>query len=133
MTADPLCRGVNNDISAVIDGADEVSTCTEGVIYYHWHTSLVRDSDNLLKVWYVVFGVADGLDVDGLGLLIDCGLEVLGLITVDELGLNAQSREKDLELIVCASIEVRGRNNVISGVCEGGDCDELGSLARGSC
>lgn len=42
--------------------------------------------------------------VDGLCLVINGSLEVLGLVSVDELCFYAQTWEKDLELVVCASV-----------------------------
>lgn len=92
---------------------------------------LVGDLGNGLEIGNVVPGVTNALDVDGLGLVVDEGGNVLGLITVGELGLDAKAGEQDLELVVGATVEVGGGDNVVAGVSEGSDGDELGSLARG--
>ena len=46
------------------------------------------------------------------------------------LGCLNGSGEEDLQLIVCTSVEICGCDDVVSGVCEGADGDELGSLTR---
>lgn len=86
---------------------------------------------NGLEVGDVVLGVTDALDVDGLGLVVNGGRDILGLVAVDELGVDAQAGEEDLELVVGAAVEVRGGDDVVAGVGEGVDGHELGGLARG--
>jgi hypothetical protein len=95
---------VHNDVGAVLDGADVVAACAEGVVDDDGDAGLVGDGRNLFKVRDVVFGVADRFEVDGFGLVVNGGLEVFWLVAVYELGLDAQAREEDLELVVCASI-----------------------------
>ena len=86
---------------------------------------------NCFEIRYVVLGIADALNVDGLGLVVDGGGQLLGLVAIDKLGRDAQAGEDDLELVVGAAVEVRGRDDVVAGVCEGGDGEELGGLAGG--
>ena len=75
---------------------------------------LVRDSRNGLKVWDIIAGVANALDIDRLGLLIDQLLEFLGRVALDEFGRYSETREGDFELIVRASIQIRGAENVVA-------------------
>lgn len=91
------------------------------------------DLGNGLEIRHVVARVADALDVDGLGLVVDGGGNLVGVVSVDKLGLDAQTREEDLELVVGAAVQVRRGDNVVTSVCESANGDELGSLAgRGS-
>jgi hypothetical protein len=132
-TSDPLRRRVYNNVRTMVNWPNEVATGTKSVVNNNWHASLMCDRNNLLKVGDVVFRVADALDlvglsataplktnagthVDGLCLVIDGSLKVLGLVAIDELGLDPQAWEEDLELIVCASVQVRGRNDVVPSV-----------------
>ena len=80
----------------------------------------MRYFTNLLKVRNVVSGIANGLDIDGLGIVIDQGLEVLGIIALDKFGLDAQSWKEDLHLVVRAPIQVRRGNDVVACVCQSG-------------
>jgi hypothetical protein len=52
--------------------------------------------------------------VDGFCLVVDCGLEVVGLVAVYKFGLDSHAREHDFELVVGASIEIRCRDDVIA-------------------
>lgn len=85
---------------------------------------------NSLEVRNVVLGVADTLDIDSLCLVVNSSGDILGLVTVDKLGFDAEAREENLELIVSTTVEVRGRNNVVAGLSKSADGEELGCLAR---
>lgn len=52
----------------------------------------------------VVSGVTNALNVDSLSLVVDGGSNILRLVSVYELGFNTQSREENLELVVCATV-----------------------------
>jgi hypothetical protein len=86
---------------------------------------------NSLQIWHIVSRVADALEVDGLCVVIDGGGDVLGVVTLDELGSDAVALEGDLELVVGAAVEVGGGHDVVAGLGESSEGDELGSLARG--
>ena len=91
------------------------------------------DLDNSLKVRHVVARVANALNVDSLGLVIDGGRNVLGLVAVDELSGDAKAGKEDLKLIVSAAVEVGGGDNVIARVRQRRNGHELRCLAgRGS-
>ncbi len=64
----------------------------------------VSNLGNRLKVWHVVFWVANTLNVDSLGVLINCGRKILGVVSIDELGVYAQPWQEDLQLIVGSSV-----------------------------
>lgn len=83
-----------------------------------------------LEVGHVVPRVADALDVDGLGAVVDGGGEVLGRVALDELGLDAEAGQQHLELVVRPAVEVRRRDDVVAGAREGRDRNELCGLAR---
>lgn len=99
------------------------------ITYNHGNALLVRNLGDRLQVGNVVLGVSDALDVDGLGLLVDRGGNVLDTVTVDELCVDAEAREEDLKLVVGAAVEEGGRDDVVAGVGESVDCDELRGLS----
>lgn len=82
-----------------------------------------------LEVGHVVPRVADALDVDGLGVVVDGGGEVLGRVALDELGLDAEAGQQHLELVVRAAVQVRRRDDVVAGARERRDRHELRGLA----
>lgn len=89
------------------------------------------DLGNCLQVRDVVLGVANALNVDSLGLVVNGSSNVLGLVAVDKLGLDAQARQEDFELVVGSAVKVGGGDDVVASVGKRVDGDELGSLARG--
>ena len=108
------------------------SSGTEGVVDDQWHTLLLADLCNSLKVGDVVPGVSDTLDVDGLGLVVDGCRDVLGLVAVYKLGLDAEPREQHLELVVGSTVEVGSGDDVVTGVGQSSDGHELRTLAGGA-
>lgn len=86
---------------------------------------------NGLEVRNVVAGVTNRLDVDSLGTVINSRGNILGLVTLDELGSDSHAREHNLELVVGAAVQVAGGDDVVSGMSESRDSHELGSLAGG--
>lgn len=86
-----------------------------------------------LKVRHVVPGVPNGLDVDGLGAVVDGGRDGLGAVSLDELGIDAEAREQDLELVVGAAVQIAGGHDVVSDMGQRRDGHELGGLAGGCC
>ena len=104
VSAYPLGRRMDDDVGAVLDGPYKVSSRAECVVHYNRDASCVCDLGNLLEVGDVVFRVADGFYVDGFCVVVDGGFEVFGLVTIDELGFDAETRESNFKLIVRAAI-----------------------------
>jgi hypothetical protein len=99
--------------------------------YHDRDALLVGGGYDGVKVGHVIARVADALNVDGLGLVVDEGGQLLGFVAIDKLGRDAQAGKDDLELVVGAAVQVRGRDNVVAGVRESGNGEELGGLAGG--
>lgn len=116
----------------VLDGPHQESAGTEGVVDDQGHALLFADLGDGLEVGDVIARVPDALDVDGLGPVVDGGRDVLGLVAVDELGLDAEAREHHFELVVGSAVEVRGRDDIVAGVGQRRDGHELRALARGA-
>lgn len=131
VAADPLGGRVDDNVGAVLDRLAEVAAGTEGVVDNDGDALLVGGLGDGLKVGDVEAGVADRLEVDGLGLVVDGGGDVRGVVASNELGRDAETGEDDLELVVGAAVEVGGSDNVVAGVGEGSDGQELGGLAGG--
>lgn len=99
--------------------------------YHDGDSLLVGNLGDSLEVRNVVTRVSNGLDINSLGLVVDgCG-DILHLVALDELGLDAQTRQEDLELVVGAAVQVTGGNDVVAGVSQSCKGHELRRLARG--
>ena len=66
MAAEELGGGVDDDVRAVLDGADQVGRA-EGVVHHQGQAVLVGHLGHGVDVGDVTVGVAQGLNVDGLG------------------------------------------------------------------
>ena len=95
--------------------------------YDKGHASFMGDLCNCLNVRNIVSGIPDALDVDGLGLGIDCLLQILGLVALDELGVDSKARHEDLELVVGSAVQIAGADDVVSCVSQ---CSEGHELSR---
>jgi hypothetical protein len=79
---------------------------------------------------HVVLRVADRLDVHGLGLVVDGGGDGVGVVAVDEADVDAEAGKRHLELVVGAAVQVAGGDDVVAGLGERGDGEELRRLTR---
>jgi hypothetical protein len=84
---------------------------------------------NGLDIRDVVARVADALDVHGLCAVVDGRRNGGGVVAVDKLGLDAEARQEDLELVVRAAVQVGRRHDIVAGVGERRKSDELRALA----
>jgi hypothetical protein len=80
---------MDDDVGAVVDGTDEITSCAEGVVDDEGDASVVGYLSNCVKVGDVVAWVANAFEVDSFGVLIDSGRDISGLVTLDELDLDA--------------------------------------------
>lgn len=133
VAAYPFRCGVDDYVGAMVDWAAEIASCAKGVVDYNRNAVPMCHLDNLLEIWYIVSRIANALQIDSLGLVINQFLEVLSVIAFDEFSRDAQAGEGDFELVVGAAVEIGGRNDVVTCVGEGGDGHELGGLARCGC
>ena len=74
----------------------------------------------------VVLWVADGLDVDGSGVLVNRVFDVGRVIAVDELDLDLELLHVHSELVVRAAIEPTGADKVVAWLAAICDGHELG-------
>ena len=100
VASDPFRGGMDDDVGAVVDGADEVAAGSESVVnlgvlvvkeynrsctYYDRYSVLMCNLGDGLKIWDVVFWVSNAFDVNSLCLLINGSSEILSLVSIDEL------------------------------------------------
>ncbi len=92
MTADEFCRGMNDDVSAVLDGSDEVR-CAEGVVDDERQAVRVSDFGESVDIGYIAVGIAEGLDVDRLGVRLYRRGDLLQIVNVNEGRVDAVERQ----------------------------------------
>lgn len=140
---------MNHNIGAMFNGVYNVATGTKRalnsrIVYkhsglrLHAFCSLVNDERNTsivcnfgesLKVRYVEAWIAQTFDIDRLGFVINPGLEFSRIIGASEAHVYAQAGESNLELVVRTTVQACTRDNVVTRLAEGGQGQELSSLA----
>ncbi len=128
VAADPLGGRLHHDVRAMFDRAAEVGR-RKGVVDHERHIRLMGDCGHGGDVQHVDARVADGFRVDHLGARRDGAAEVLRVVGVDEGGVDAEAAQADVELGVGAAVEGAGRHDLIAGLEQAGEGDELGGLA----
>ena len=128
MTADELGSRVNNDISTVLDRADEVRS-TEGVVNYERQTVLVRNLCNSLDIRNIGIRVAESLDVNSLSVVLDSTFQLFQIVCINEGGLNAELRQSVCQQIIAAAVDGLLCYDVVAGLskCLNGVSDRCGT------
>ncbi len=91
----------------------------------------MRDVGQGPEVRDVEARVPDALDVERLRPLVDGALEGGGVVALHEPHVDAEAGQRDLELVVGPAVEVAGGDDVVAGLGEGGEGQELRGLPAG--
>jgi len=132
VAADKLGCGVDDDVGAVLDGADQHGG-GGGVIDDQREAVLVGDGGELFDVGDVELGVAEGFGVDGSGFGVDGGADAVEVVGVGEAHGDALARQRVVEEVVGSAVERGGGDDLFAGRGEGLDGEGLGGLAGGGC
>ena len=104
MAADELGGRVDHDVCAVLDGADQVRGA-EGVVDDQRQAVLVGNGGNGINVGDIAVGVAQGLQIDGLGVGLDGVLHLGQIVSVDKGGGHAELGQGVLQQVVAAAVD----------------------------
>ncbi len=115
VAADELGRGFDHDVGAVLQRTEQVRG-GEGVVHDHRKVVLVRDGGDGLEVRQVGVRVAEGLEVDELGVLLDGVLELLRVFGGDEGGVHTVARQGVAQQVEGAAVHVLGCDDVVAGL-----------------
>ena len=115
VAADELGCGFDHDISAGLQRAEQVRG-GEGVVDDHRQMMLVGDGGDGFEVRQVGVRIAEGLEVDELGVLLDGVLELLRILGGDEGGGDAVTRQGVTQQVEGATVDVLGCDDVIAGL-----------------
>ena len=91
VTADELGCGVYHDVCAVLDGSDKIRS-TEGVVDDERKSVCVSDLGERVDVGDIAVGVAEGLNVDSLGVRLNRRFDLIEVVNVNEGCVNAEKR-----------------------------------------
>ena len=131
MPTDPFRGRVRHDVRAMIERAEEVAAGAERVVHHHGHALPVRDGCDGLEVGHAQAGVADGFEKDGFGLIVDEGAKGFGVVGLGEARLDAETPELDVQQVVRAAVEVGRGHDVVAGLGERGEREQVRRLPAG--
>ena len=117
VTADELCSGMDNNVCAVLERTEEVRRCECGV-YNKRNLMCMCNGCDLFNVNQRCVRVTDGLDEDGLCLIVNRVFKSALFIRVYERCGDAVLRERVLEQIVGAAVDGLRGNDVVTCACE---------------
>ena len=130
MSADPLREGVDDDVRAVLDRAQQ-RRGRERRIHDERQMVLPRDGRIGLDVCHVEAGIADRLDVDRARLLVDRGLDGGEVVDGREAHRDALLRQDRVELRERPAVEVVRRDDLVAQLREVRDREVDRRRARG--
>ena len=82
-----------------------------------------------LEVRHVEARLTQGLDVDRLGVVVDGAADRVRIVAVHQVDVDAEAWQGDFELVVGAAVEVAGGNDIVAGLGDRRDGEELRRLA----
>ena len=100
------------DVHAVVERPDQPDA--HRVVGHHRNAVVVRDLRDGLEIRHVQLRIADGLDVDRPGLVVDRLPVRFRIARIDELHLAAQPRERVVEQLVGPAVEVVARHDLVA-------------------
>ena len=108
---------MNHNIRAVLDGADQVGSA-EGVVDDQRQAVLVGDFRNGVDVGNVGVGIAQGFQIDGLGVGLDGGFHLGKVMGVHKGGSDSVLGQGVSQQIVAAAVDGLLGNDVIACLCQ---------------
>ena len=134
MAADELGGGVDHDVRAVLDGTDQVGRA-EGVVDDQGQAVFVGNFSDGVDVGDIRVGVAQGLQVDGLGVGLNGVFHLRQVVSVDKGGGHTVLRQGVGQQVVAAAVDGLLGHDVVSGLGQGldgvGDGRRAGGQGQG--
>ena len=130
MAADELGGGMDDNVGTVLNGTDQVRGA-EGVVDDQGQAVTVGNGGNGIDIGNVGVGVAQGLNVDGLGVGLDSALHLCQVVGIHEGGGNAPGGEGVGQQVAGAAVDGLLSHDVLTLLAQGLDGVGDGSRAGG--
>ena len=118
MAAQELGSGMNHNVRAVLNGANQIGGA-EGVVHHQGQAVLVGQRRQSVNVWNVGVGVAQSLNVDGTGVGPDGLLHLVQVVDVHEGSGDAEAGQGMLQQVVAAAVDGLLRHEVAAVLTQG--------------
>ena len=113
VSADELRGGMYHNIRSVFHGTNEVR-CPERIVYNQRNAVTVGNIRYFLQINQVAIRIAEGLDENGLRMLLNCLLEVIQIARVDKRGRHSIDRQGISQQVIGSSVDSIRRHDVVS-------------------
>ena len=130
MAADELGCGVNDDVGTMLQRTEQIRGA-EGVVDDNRQTVLLGDLGDGVDVGDVGVGVAERLEIDDRGVVLDGTLDLFQVMGIDKRGLDAKLGERMLQQVVGATVNGLLSHHVVTGLGKSLQGIGDGSSARG--
>ena len=132
MAADELGGGVDHDVGSVLNGPDQVGGA-KGVVDDQGQTVLVGDLRDGVNVGNIAVGVAQGLQIDGLGVGLDGALHLRQIMGIHKSSGDAELGQRMGQQVEAAAVDGLLGNNVVAGLGQSldGVCNGRGTGGQG--
>src|SRR5262245_19697909 len=114
MTPDPFCGRFNDDVGTMFQGTKQIAGGAECIVDDQRQIIFLGEVREFLEIGDIQPGIADGLKVKCLCVLVDMLHETLRVVAIGKTNLDAEALKGHLELIVGAPIEICSRDEIIS-------------------
>ena len=125
MSADEFRRGVDYDVSSVLDGTDQVRS-SEGVVDYQRKSMLVSDLCDRVDIRNVAVGIAEGFQIHSPGVIPDRALDFREIVSIYKSRLDAV-----LGKSVAQKVEAAAVDGLLSDDVSAAGCQRLNSIGNG--
>src|SRR5689334_16102329 len=100
MSAYPFGCAFYNNVCTVFKWSEKVSARTESIVYDQRQIILLSKCSEFFKIGDIELRVADGFEIDGLGIFVDQRHKTFNVVTVGKPGFDAEAFKRYLELVV---------------------------------
>ena len=115
VTTDELCRGVNDDVGTVLQRTEQVRGA-KGIVHNDRQAVLVGNLGDCVDVGDIGVGVAQRLQIDNGGVVLNCALDLFEIMSIDKGRLNTKLRKRMLKQIVRTTVDGLLSNHMVTGL-----------------
>lgn len=125
MSTDPFGTAMCHNVGTHLEGSRKIAPHAKRIVNDQRDPMAVRNFCNGSNVRHTVFRVGDRLDVDGASVLINGLVNLRRVVSMYPFDVNLELLHVYPELIVGATVQPAGTDEVLTWLATVGDCHEL--------
>ena len=104
MSAEKLCRRMDNNICTMLNRTDEIR-CTESIINHKRNTMLMRKFGKRIDIGNIAVGIAKCFDIDGSCIILNSRFDFFKIVDVYKTCCNTKVWKRMCQQIITATID----------------------------